>query len=126
MSVKTKDAKTSQTKVEKAALNGKAAKEVNAKLSQAASRTAAERLERLEALNGLKVKFEKVKEAENKLEKFNASNHKGDFVLSLSGDAGESFKTNNFLITAKVIGLIKEGIAELKGSVNEEILSFEI
>jgi len=126
MNVNTKDAKTSKNKNSNGALNQEKAEQVKTKINQVAKRTATERLERLEALNGLKVKFEKVKDAENKLEKFNASNHKGDFVLNLSGESGENFKTNNFLITSKVIGLIKEGVEELKSSVNQEILAFDI
>lgn len=126
MTVKTKDAKSSQTKVKAPTVNGKAQNDVKAKLQRIGSTTAAERLEKLEALNGLKQKFEKVKEADAKLNSFEAANHKGNFVLSLSGEGAEPFKTNNYLITSKVVGLIREGIEELKAATNEEILNFDI
>lgn len=125
MSTKTKEAATSQKTNGKTSSNGKAAEEVKANIQKLGATVVAERLDKLEALNGLKSKSQAIKEAENKLNNFEAASHKGDFKVSLEAGNGASFETKNAAITAELVDVIRKGIEKLKEDTNKEILSFE-
>src|SRR5690606_11114576 len=88
-------------------------------------KTAEERIQRGRILDGLCLKYEKIKNVEEQLSRFSSSVEDDDIHLKMVGN-GESFSTSNSRIVSNILEVARKAVEEMKAETEQEIISFDI
>jgi hypothetical protein len=97
-----------------------------AKVDEIFNPSADDRIKKLETLNRLAEKKQKIDRKLSELVNFNASNDGTQSEMTFSGHNGYRFTISNPVTIKKLLGFVEEELNQLKEKTGKEIINFQI